>query len=160
MRKVIFTINDIVWMEKFYKLSEEQGNEIFGGLQPFEAIFTLYGYGKTIDRYTLTDCDGNKIRLVDLNGYQKGVILNDCYAYFYGEKYHSDTKEPFGVIDIQDMEKITEHTYGDSAFMKLKLNGKEYEITVYFRESGETYKTTADATAEREKVIATFNELY
>ena len=109
---------------------------------------------------TLTDYDGNKINLNDLNGYQKGVVLNDCMAYFNGGKYHGNETEPCGVVDIQDMEKITECTYGGSAFMKLKLNGKEYEVSVCFRENGQTYKTTADGTEDREKVIEAFNQLY
>lgn len=160
MRKVIFKIDDIAWMQKFYNLSEEQKKDIFADQEPFKVIYTLYGEGKQVDRYTLTDYDGNKISLDDLNGYQKGIVLNDCYAYFTGEKYHFDTKEPCGVVNIQDMEKITEHTYGGSAFMKLKLNKKEYEVTIYFREDGDSYKTTADGTEDREKVIAAFKELY
>lgn len=160
MRVVTFKIDDIAWMEKFYNLSEEQKKDIFEDQEPFKAIYTLYGNGTNVNRYTLTDYDGNKISLDDLNGYQKGIILNDCYTYFVGGKYHSDTKKPCGVIDIQDMEKIIEHTYGGSAFMKLKLNGTEYEVTTYFREDEQTYKTTADETEDREKVIAAFKELY
>jgi len=38
----------------------------------------------------------------ELNGYQKGVVLNDCHAYFTGGKYHSDTKEPCGVVEIKE----------------------------------------------------------
>ena len=160
MRKVIFTINDLEWMRKYYKLTEEQFSEMFKDQESFKCIYTLYGEGKIVDRYELTDYDGNKIHMDELNGYQKGVVLNDCYAYFVGGKYHSDTKEPCGAIDIQDMEKITEHTYGGSAFMKLKLNKKEYEISAYFREDGQTYKTTADGTEDREKVITAFKKLY
>lgn len=160
MRKVIFTIDDLAWMQKNYNLTEEQMKDIFNDKKSFRVIYTLYGEGKNIDRYTLTDFDGNKIHMGSLNGYEKGVVLNDCYAYFTGGKYHSNGTEPCGVIDIQDMEKITEHTYGGSAFMKLKLNGKEYEVSVYFREEGQTYKTTADGTEDREKVIEAFNQLY
>lgn len=61
---------------------------------------------------------------------------------------------------MENIKKITEHTYGGSAFMKLKLNGKEYEVSVYFREDGQIYKTTADGTEDREKVIEAFNQLY
>lgn len=160
MRKVIFTIDDLVWMQKHYNLTDEQMHDIFADNKPFKVIYTLYGEGNDVDRYTLTDYDGNKVNLNDLNGYQKGVVLNDCMAYFNGGKYHSNGTEPCGVVDIQDMEKITEHTYGGSAFMKLKLNGKEYEVSVYFREEGQTYKTSADGTEDREKVIEAFNQLY
>lgn len=57
-----------------------------------------------MDRYELTDYDGNRIDINSLNGYEKGVILNDCYAYFVGRKYHSDAKEPFGVVEIVEEE--------------------------------------------------------
>lgn len=160
MRKVIFTIDDLAWMQKHYSLTDEQMKDIFKDKKSFKVVYTLYGEGKNIDRYDLTDYDEIKINLDELNGYEKGVVLNDCCAYFTDGKYHSDTKEPCGVVDIQDMEKITEHTYGRSAYMKLKLNEKEYEVTCYFREEGQTYKTTADGTKDREKVIEAFNQLY
>ena len=160
MRKVIFKIDDLAWMQKHYNLTDEQMHDIFADNKPFKSIYTLYGNGKNVDRYDLTDYDGIKINLDELNGYQRGVVLNDCMTYFNGGKYHSNGTEPCGVVDIQDMEKITEHTYGGSAFMKLKLNGKEYEVSVYFREEGQTYKTTADGTEDREKVIEAFNQLY
>lgn len=58
------------------------------------------------------------------------------------------------------MQKITEHTYGSHIYMKLKVNGKEYEVDCCLREDGEHFKTTADGTEDREKVIAAFKELY
>lgn len=163
MRKVIFTIDDLEYFKRMLQkqeVTEEAQKDILDNLNQFKVIYTLYGEGKNVDRYTLTDFDGNKVNLNDLNGYQKGVVLNDCMAYFNGGKYHGNKTEPCGVVNIQDMEKITEHTYGGSAFMKLKLNGKEYEVSVYFREDGKTYKTTADGTEDREKVIEAFNQLY
>jgi hypothetical protein len=56
--------------------------------------------------------------------------------------------------------KIKEHTYGSSIYMALELDGKFYEVSCYLRNDGETYRTTADGTDNREKVIAAFNELY
>lgn len=163
MRKVIFTIDDLEYFRRMLQkqnVAEEAQKDILKILNDFKAIYTLYGEGKNVHRYTLTDFNGNKINLNDLNGYQRGVVLNDCVAYFNGGKYHENETEPCGVVDIQDMEKIAEHTYGGSAFMKLKLNGKEYEVSVYFREDGQTYKTTADGTENREKVIDAFNQLF
>lgn len=101
MRKVTFIINDLEWMRKYYKLTEEQFTEMFKDQQAFKCIYTIYGEGNIADRYELTDYDGNKIHLDELNGYQKGVVLNDCYAYFTGGKYHSDTNEPCGVVEIK-----------------------------------------------------------
>jgi len=35
MRKVIFTINDLEWMRKYYKLTEEQFAEMFKDQESF-----------------------------------------------------------------------------------------------------------------------------
>lgn len=58
------------------------------------------------------------------------------------------------------MKKIIEHTYGSHIYMKLELDGKEYEIDCYLRNDGEHFKTSADGTENREKVIEAFNKLY
>lgn len=107
MRKVIFTIDDMEYFKRMLQkqnTTEEAQKDILDNLNQFKVIYTLYGEGKKVDRYTLTDHDGNKINLNDLNGYQRGVVLNDCMAYFNGGKYHSNGTEPCGVINIQEME--------------------------------------------------------
>ena len=107
MRKVIFTIDDVEYFKRILQkqnVTEEAQKDILDNLNQFKVIYTLYGEEKNVDRYTITDYDGNKVNLNDLNGYQRGVILNDCMAYFNGEKYHGNGTEPCGVIDIQDME--------------------------------------------------------
>lgn len=96
MRKVTFFIDDLA----FFNL-EAPGVDL-GDKESFKAIYTLYGEGKNIERYELTDQEGNKIPLTDLNGYQKGVILNDCKAYFTGSSYHSNGTKPCGVVKIDD----------------------------------------------------------
>lgn len=128
MRKVTFIINDLEWMRKYYKLSDKQFNDTFADEKPFKCIYTLYGEGKKFpDKYELTDYDGNKIHMDDLNGYQKGVILNDCWAYFTGGKYHSDTKEPCGVIEIkeEDVKKFYRVEVIYCASLKMK-SGNSY----------------------------------
>lgn len=117
MRKVTFLINYLEWMRKYYNLTDEQYNDIFKNQESFKCIFTLIGKGKIVDKYEMTDYDRNKICMDDLNGYQKGVVLNDCYAYFTGGKYHSDIKEPCGVVDIKEEEiyrigKYSRHSDG------------------------------------------------
>ena len=62
--------------------------------------------------------------------------------------------------NIENIKKITEHTYGTHIYMKLEIDGKQYEVDCYLRDDGEHYKTSADGTEEREKVIAAFKELY
>lgn len=60
-------------------------------------------------------------------------------------------------------EKLTEHTYGGSAFMRIILDdGSTGEVSAYFRENGVTFRTTADGKDEsrREALIDAFNELY
>ena len=60
------------------------------------------------------------------------------------------------------MRKITEHTYGPHIYMKVELDdGQQEEIDVYIRESGITYKTTADDDPERrEQIIDAYKKLY
>lgn len=102
MRKVVFTIDDMAWFKKTYNLSEEQMKDIFGDKESFKATYILYGKEKTPDRYKLVDVNGKKININDLNGYQKGVVLNDCMAYFTGGEYHGRGDEPCGVIKIEE----------------------------------------------------------
>jgi hypothetical protein len=58
--------------------------------------------------------------------------------------------------------KIIEHTYGTHIYMKLELDGVEYEVTRYCGTdySWNHYQTTADGTDKRDAVIAAFKELY
>ena len=59
------------------------------------------------------------------------------------------------------MKKLVEHTYGLSAFMRMELDGKQEEVSVYWRNDGEHYSTTADDNPERrEKIIDAFHALY
>ena len=80
MRKVIFKIDDQEYFRRQLEkknCTEEQIKNILKDIGNFKAIYTLYGDGKNVDRYTLTNHDGNKININDLNGYEKGVVLND-----------------------------------------------------------------------------------
>lgn len=107
MRKVIFKIDDQEYFRKEFEkegCTESQTEDILKELKNFKAIYTLYGEEKQVDRYELTDYDGNQININDLNGYEKGVILNDCYAYFVGGKYHSNADKPCGVVGIIEEE--------------------------------------------------------
>lgn len=107
MRKVIFKIDDKEYFKRDLKrqnCTEEQTEDILKKINSFKAIYTLYGNKKQVDRYKLTDYDGNKININDLNGYEKGVVLNDCYAYFVGGKYCFDSDKPCGVVDIVEEE--------------------------------------------------------
>lgn len=107
MRKVIFKIDD----KEYFRRELEKENvpndikeEILNSVKGFKSIYTLYGNEEQVDRYELTDYDGNQINIYDLNGYEKGVVLNDCYAYFTGGKYHSNTDKPCGVVKIVEEE--------------------------------------------------------
>ena len=102
MRKVTFYIDDVEFFRKFYNLTDEQMKKLFSDNDSFKAIYTLYGNEDLPDRYELTDYDGNRIDRNTLNGFQKGVILNDCWAYYSGGKYCNDEKEPCGVIKIKE----------------------------------------------------------
>lgn len=102
MRKVIFKIDDKEYFRRDLKRQNctgKQAEDILNGIGDFKAIYTLHGTGNTVDRYTLTDYDGNKMNINDLNGYEKGVVLNDCYAYFTGNE-----DKPYGVVEILEEE--------------------------------------------------------
>lgn len=107
MRKVIFTIDDVEYFKRLLQkqdVTEEAQKDILENLNQFKVIYTLYGNGNCPDRYELTEYDGNKININDLNGYEKGVVLNDCYSYFVGGKYHSNADKPCGVVEIVEEE--------------------------------------------------------
>ena len=61
---------------------------------------------------------------------------------------------------MENIKKIEEKTYGLHIYMKLEVDGKEYEVDCYLRDNGEHFRTTADGTEMREKVIRAFNKLY
>lgn len=98
MRKVTFYIDDI----EFFKIKHPYVKDTLDELERFKVIYTLIGNGNTLDRYELTDYDGNKIDINSLNGYQKGVVLSDCQSYFTGEPYVDNDNIPYGVIKIRD----------------------------------------------------------
>ncbi len=107
MRKVIFKIDDKEYFRRELEKDNcigKQAGDILKGLRNFKAIYTLYGVENNVDRYELTDYDGNKISINDLNGYEKGVVLNDCHAYFTGGKYHDNADKPCGVVGITEEE--------------------------------------------------------
>lgn len=87
--------------KNFSKLQKKEINNLFNDKKSFRAIYTLTGNDQP-DTYNLTDYDGNRIKLESLNGYEKGIILNDCFAYYNGNKYFNNLPEPHGVIDIQE----------------------------------------------------------
>lgn len=101
-RKVAFIINDLEYFRKHYNLTDEQFNSMLADQKPFKAVYTLIGNDKTVDRYILTDMDGNKLYMDDLNGYERGVVLNDCYAYFTGGNYCDGGTDPCGVVEIKE----------------------------------------------------------
>lgn len=106
MRKVTFIIDDLESMRELYRneLTAKQFDEIMKDQKPFKATFSITG-DKYPDTYELTDTDGNKLTINDLNGYQRGCIINDCYAYFEGKGgYCFQTVKPFGVINIKECE--------------------------------------------------------
>jgi len=107
MRKVTFYIDDIQCLRNRLKerhnLPDSQIDEIVSGLKELKAIYSLFG-DKYIDRYELTDMDGNKININSLNNYERAVVLGDCMAYFEGKKFHFDGDSPTGVIKIEETE--------------------------------------------------------
>lgn len=109
MRKVTFYIDDDRYFRNQFKkenpsLTDDEIENIMKNMEPFRAIYSIIGNGKFADKYALTDYSGKKININYLNGYQRGVILNDCMAYFTGGKYCSNTDMSCGVTHIEEYE--------------------------------------------------------
>jgi hypothetical protein len=102
MRKVTFVIDDVASMRELYK--DDLTEELTKDKESFKVIYSLIG-NKDPDRYELHDMNGNKLNVNDLNGYQRGCIINDCFKYFSGKgNYCFETAKPFGVISITESE--------------------------------------------------------
>lgn len=57
--------------------------------------------------------------------------------------------------------KLYEYTNACHIFMKIELDGEEYDIDCYIRNSGKTYRTSADYNKTiRRRLIRAFNELH
>lgn len=104
MRKVTFKIDDKKYFFRKYKdeMISDGLTDLLENINPFRAVYVLIGEGKNVDRYELTDYGGNEVKLNDLNGYERGVVLNDCYAYFTGGKYFANDNQPCGVVEITE----------------------------------------------------------
>lgn len=107
MRKVTFYIDDIRYLRNRLKekhnLSDSKIDEIVSGLKELKVIYSLFG-DKYINRYELTDMDGNNVDINSLSNYEKAIVIGDCMAYFEGIKYHFGRNEPTGVIKIEETE--------------------------------------------------------
>lgn len=102
MRKITFEIDDINWFKKFFKASEKDLFEkLYQNAKPFKVTYSLMG-DKSPDRYELYDDLGIKMNVNDLNGYQRGTILNQCYDYFVGRQIN--ISDMCGVINITEIE--------------------------------------------------------
>lgn len=87
MRKVRYTIDDYEYFKRIYKEADNI-DDILKDIKPFRVIYTLIdeNNGNTFDRYELTDFDGNRLNINDLNGYQKAILLDDCIRHFTGRE--------------------------------------------------------------------------
>lgn len=106
MKKVTFYIDDLEYMirdiQSSAEITRESAERICEPLAPsFRARFTLKGDSTTPESYELYDENGNEMSINDLNGYQRGVVLGDCYRYYEGFK-PSFGDEPYGVIKIEE----------------------------------------------------------
>ena len=81
MRKATYYIDDIATLKRVHGMKDDD----FVELKPFKAIYTLINThnDRMPDRYELI-IDGKKANINDLNGYQRGWILNDCWNHFMG----------------------------------------------------------------------------
>lgn len=106
IKAITFYIDDCKYFRRQLKeqgFAENSIDDILNTVEPFRAVYTLIGRPSNSDYYSLTDFDGNRISINALNGYQKGVILNACYAYYMGSQKH-----PHGVIKIDELNILAE----------------------------------------------------
>lgn len=100
-KKIKYIIDDLEYFrrELSKQCKPEEVETIINsmGKPSFKAVYTLFGIGDNFpDRYELTNENGDKININDLNGYQKGVVLNDCFRHYMGDI----TEMPTGCIEI------------------------------------------------------------
>lgn len=82
-RVVKYYIDDVKRMIQDYGWFKKEILEL--ELDSFKVIFTLIGEDNQVDKYKLTDYEGNKIPLSSINGYERGLLM-DCYSHFKKEK--------------------------------------------------------------------------
>ena len=97
-KSIKFVIDDLEYFRREFlrqnpELTSEQVADILCNLNDFKAIYTLYQDENGRQRYKLTDVDGNKINLSD---------LNDCWRYF--NYYMRHGKAPEEYKDYSDTE--------------------------------------------------------
>lgn len=84
-------------------LTEDQADSLTENLPSFRAVYTLYGYGKTADRYELkeyTEKDAKRIDINTLNSYEHSILI-ECQSHFCGEPLPDGKSFPTGVVCIQ-----------------------------------------------------------
>lgn len=101
LREVTYHIDDAAYMKELYKNQGEKDVDktIDDLVTPFRCTYQLIGRKDKPDSdyYVLRDEAGKWMNRNDLNGYQRGVILNDCERHFEGK-----CKKPFGVVRIKE----------------------------------------------------------
>ena len=112
IRKVTYEIDDLMYFRNKWKdnVSQEDFDKLFSDSASFIATYILYGgNGQFPDHYQLLDKDRNDIPLLSLNGFQKGIILNDCQRHFRNTPCEDGTSNPCGVINIieENVEEIS-----------------------------------------------------
>ena len=109
---------------------------------------------------------------------QNKRYISTCNRYFENCLYDRQTEQTFFYDHIKSennadgtlkvtvylygIKSIADHTDGSHIYLKLELDGKIYEVDNYAGTDGswKHFKTTADGTDKREKVIKAFYTLY
>lgn len=109
MKKITYVIDEYEYFRMFYELDDEGLKGLFEyTLPPLRCKYTLIEDNNG-ERYFLTDPDGNAMNINDLDGYQRDVILSECYNHFHGMPFGDDDM-PTGCIQIEDDEGILVRT--------------------------------------------------
>lgn len=102
-RIVTYHIDDAAYFKSLFAAqgaTPQEIENIVDCMNAWQAKYTLIGTPQQYpDRYELYDADGRAMYIKDLNGYQKGIIINACIEHYMG---HLRAEDVTGVVAITE----------------------------------------------------------
>lgn len=107
-RRVTYHINDHESLRMMYAGAEGLEGILESLPPPFICTYTLIGDSGNMypDRYELRDEEGNKININSLNGYQKGVVLDNAKRHYSGMN-----DDMYGIMSYTETRDGREETF-------------------------------------------------
>lgn len=102
-RIVTYHIDDAAYFKKLFAAqgaTPQEIENIVDCMNAWQAKYTLIGTpGQYPDRYELYDAYGNKLSITELNGYQKGIVINACIKHYMGELAQEDVTGVYAITE-------------------------------------------------------------